>query len=1069
MPKRRRLAATASLVAAALIALSFLTAPAQAFQGLDARAQGDEPAAALAPALDIRADLEALDLPALTREAAEALATEVGSGLRIRWNAFYKTPSMITRSQGYLTGPAEGPAVDIARRWLREHKDLFGWTDQVVDGLKVVRDYALPGTGLHPVTFQQTFGGIETAAGGRIIVAVNREGRILSVAASAQPAAPVKGGFDLSVTEALGKVVGALAPAVDYLPKVTGTRAGWTVLAQGPFATEQYARKALFPMGRELRPVWRVLFIPKLTEGYEVLVDATSGEILYRRALVNFSGPEGLVFENYPGAPAGGQQVVKSFAGDPAASPKGWVGVLPGVNGPTTFGNNADTYANWSNFLVPEAPGLVRPVNLLSHFNYAFTDQWGRTQCQATPPSYAEDVEAAVTNLFYHHNLFHDHLYKLGWTEPAGNLQLDNFGKGGQGGDPILGLAQAGALTGGAPLYTGRDNAYMLTLPDGLPSWSGMFLWEPIPGSFEGKCADGDFDAGVIYHEYSHALSNRLVAGGEALNSHQAGSMGEAWGDWYGMSYLIARGLQDRPIVGRYVTGNAKTGIRNYALDQSPLGFGDIGYDITGPEVHADGEIWAAILWDVWKALVAKYGKVKGAQIAEQLVTDAMPISAPDPSMIDMRDAILTADVDRYHGDHFDLLWTAFARRGLGAGAVSNTGDDTDPHPAFDHLARARNGRLVGTVVNATTGKPIAGARVIVGEYEARVSPAAVTGAKGGFALDMVDGTYTVTIQARGFGARTFRGIKVTAGRTTSLQFSLQPNYASIANGAKVVQVSRLGEDATLPAKNALDDTEATVWATAVNDQGFDGEWIVVDLAGDRPVPITAVQVSAFKDIAKARFAALKDFTLQVSTDGVVWKTILQGSFPTEKPRPVAPALHYKLWTLSTPVQAAYIRFFADSAQDNSLGYAQVAEIQVFGGDRTTAVEPAPLPKEDPIIEEGTVQVGNPTSDTAGGVTQNEFVATCNPNPSTEGLDGWVMELPESFGDGTHRITAAGPGTGTYDFDLYFYAANCQMLGSKASAAADESAVIPGGTRYVVADLWLGANVPLRLIAEPSQ
>lgn len=176
----------------------------------------------------------------------------------------------------------------------------------MVDGLKVVRDYALPGTGLRPVTFQQTFGGIETAAGGRIIVAVNREGRILSVAASAQPAAPVKGGFDLSVTEALEKVVGALAPAVDYVPEVTGTRAGWTVLAQGPFATVQYARKALFPMGKELRPAWRILFIPKLTEGYEVLVDATSGQILYRRPLVNFSGPEGLVFENYPGAPAGG-------------------------------------------------------------------------------------------------------------------------------------------------------------------------------------------------------------------------------------------------------------------------------------------------------------------------------------------------------------------------------------------------------------------------------------------------------------------------------------------------------------------------------------------------------------------------------------------------------------------------------------------------------------------------------------------------------------------------------------------------------------------------------------------
>ncbi|EKP95415.1 hypothetical protein [Thermaerobacter subterraneus] len=126
MSKRQRRAALACLVTAALIALSFLTAPAQAFQGLDARAHGDERAAALEPSLDIRDDLQALDLRERTREAAAQLAAEVGGGLRIRWNPFYKTPSLITRSQGYLTGPAEGQAVDIARRWLREHKDLFG-------------------------------------------------------------------------------------------------------------------------------------------------------------------------------------------------------------------------------------------------------------------------------------------------------------------------------------------------------------------------------------------------------------------------------------------------------------------------------------------------------------------------------------------------------------------------------------------------------------------------------------------------------------------------------------------------------------------------------------------------------------------------------------------------------------------------------------------------------------------------------------------------------------------------------------------------------------------------------
>ncbi|MGC5022476.1 radical SAM protein [Micromonospora sp. DT47] len=57
--------------------------------------------------------------------------------------------------------------------------------------------------------------------------------------------------------------------------------------------------------------------------------------------------------------------------------------------------------------------------------------------------------------------------------------------------------------------YTDRDNAYMLTLPDGIPAWSGMFLWEPINDTFEGPYSDGNFDASVIEHEYAHGLSNR--------------------------------------------------------------------------------------------------------------------------------------------------------------------------------------------------------------------------------------------------------------------------------------------------------------------------------------------------------------------------------------------------------------------------------------------------------------------------------------------------------------------------------------------------------------------------------
>src|SRR5207249_4181473 len=129
------------------------------------------------------------------------------------------------------------------------------------------------------------------------------------------------------------------------------------------------------------------------------------------------------------------------------------------------------------------------------------------------------------------------------------------------------------------------DNAYMLTLPDGLPSWSGMFLWEPINDAFEGVCRDGSFDASVIEHEYGHGLSNRYVSAEDgALNTHQSGSMGEGWSDWYALNYLHREGLSTTGVVGEYVTGNAERGIRNWDYDDNPLTYGDVGFDLGGAE-----------------------------------------------------------------------------------------------------------------------------------------------------------------------------------------------------------------------------------------------------------------------------------------------------------------------------------------------------------------------------------------------------------------------------------------------------------------------------------------------------
>ena len=80
----------------------------------------------------------------------------------------------------------------------------------------------------------------------------------------------------------------------------------------------------------------------------------------------------------------------------------------------------------------------------------------------------------------------------------------------------------------------------MTTLPDGAPPVMQMYLWRP-PGH---RTVNGGDDAAIVYHEYTHGLSNRLVtdAGGRgALNSPQAGAMGEGWSDWYAKDFLVSQ------------------------------------------------------------------------------------------------------------------------------------------------------------------------------------------------------------------------------------------------------------------------------------------------------------------------------------------------------------------------------------------------------------------------------------------------------------------------------------------------------------------------------------------------
>ncbi len=565
----------------------------------------------------------------------------------------------------------------------------------------------------------------------------------------------------------------------------------------------------------------------------------------------------------------------------------------------TTIGNNAvTTNAQLSTSLTP-GPPVLSPISPTRDYAPAFNDTWHTSGCDPlaiVDPTRRADVDASIVNLFTGHNRIHDFAYRLGLTEPRGAMQVNNFGKGGAEGDPELGNTQNAAATN--PVFgvtnqattpaaglglTGRNNANQITLQDGVPGITNQYLFQPILG-FYGPCTDGDLDASIFLHEYTHAISNRLVAGPETgLSGQQGGSMGESWSDLVAVEYLQAFDLagkrgEDPYSVGAYATGDTFEGIRDYNLRPSsnPLNYAEFGFDSTGPEVHADGEIWNAIQMTVREALMKKYdaqfpssNKVLQAACALGRTADGKPAPSFDgcpgnrrwvtylfdamilqangePSFVDQKNMMLAADMLRTKGVDQRTMANAFASRGLGAKSASATSDDTDPTPSFASPTAADNATVTFKLVDAATGKPVKG-EVYTGHYQARAVPiASVGGARSAKSLKAVNttptapfvsGTYSFVVRAPGYGLQRFTAA-LTPGTKTQT-FTLSKNVASATNGAKAA-----GDGYRLA--QVIDDDEAT-------NGGFDGteaetpvagRAVTVDLAGDLNT-ISKIAVSA--------------------------------------------------------------------------------------------------------------------------------------------------------------------------------------------------------------------------------
>ena len=202
---------------------------------------------------------------------------------------------------------------------------------------------------------------------------------------------------------------------------------------------------------------------------------------------------------------------------------------------------------------------------------------------------------------------------------------------------------------------------------------------------------DGSVDNGIIAHEFGHGIHTRLTGGpaNSSCNIASDGttatqSMGEGWGDFFGL-WMSTRptdvGRSPRGI-GTYASGQPTTGsgirLKPYTDD---MAVNNHNYGVIGTgsyrQTHAIGEVWAATLWDLNWQFIYRYGynsdllaQTGGNNRFLKLVLEGCKLQVCNPSFLDGRDAILRADSLLNGAANSAVLWTMFARRGMGFGAV---------------------------------------------------------------------------------------------------------------------------------------------------------------------------------------------------------------------------------------------------------------------------------------------------------------------------------------------------------------------------------------------------------------
>lgn len=659
--------------------------------------------------------------------AADALKSNYGQQLSVRWDAFSGSPDVITN---FHTAPSADTPENTARAFVSQNAALFGVS---ADSLALVdQKEALGG---YLLRFQQRAGGVDVAGGGLGFL-LNSQKQIRLVMGSTFRDVQVSNSNTLDAAA-------ATAAAAQSLAQYAGTPSALVSQMTTPALDELQKQVApalraprlnVFPTADGYRMAWNVITFSRNPFGMFVSqIDAATGEVLARENLVRAQSadqPLPYTADIYPNHPTLKNPDTGELALDANGEPAGLQRVQlrsynPGTNATGVNGMLTGPHALIKNVLAVQQPFPQAALGTF-HFrqnNPPLEAQPNEADDFAEPSEHIDDV-----NIFFFINYLLEYVDDIHRRDDSVNNKIGtgsfpdtypNYDR------PLVGLPHFPNDCGQAGLGSacdtstpdtlkgsvlGLDNAFSLPVVQTVDTPTGpqKIVVNPTVYGHGYLFNDLGKDGAVCYHEGMHSISTPIaglegVPEGSALNEGQA----DLW------AYTIT----NAEAIGEYVVAGAgiRQAFRDAGRDPDSLAWirsvhTSLKYSQLGTwggssfEEHRDGEIYVGAMWDLRNLMINAFPQKSGTFVRPAFI-DGQPtrvistgqemwerdflgslyilgLTAPD-TFVKARDAMIMADRILYSSDPTDLdapgqheamIWQVFASHEIGTNAAAPLG-----------------------------------------------------------------------------------------------------------------------------------------------------------------------------------------------------------------------------------------------------------------------------------------------------------------------------------------------------------------------------------------------------------